>query len=105
MFNSKFWEGIKNNYPEGFKLFIEYLKKEYPDENEVCYCDLEKFFDDNGIIISTFFEIEKNMFHYFVYDKNKKENHSNGLFNRKSVKEYLVYKAFEIRESQLKEVK
>lgn len=112
---------IKEKYPKAFSVFFkifngsfieEYNDKEYLDmvliniDYDLCYCDFEKFFDDNEIRIDIIF----NQFNNFVvtisyYTKQIAEyvyvGFPPGCKNRQEAKEQAVYKAFEILENQL----
>jgi hypothetical protein len=113
------WNKIKKEYPKGYDLFLksgiaiencdnELQKAEYNKFGhieELCYCDIEKFFDDNGVIIIinklvgwnkgwsyNVRMINKSNFHLKTYAK------CNYIKTRDEAKEQAIYKAFEILE-------
>jgi len=68
MFDSKFWEEIKTTYPEAYDEFIKTTSfieefNSYPwlikrsqsgrilSQKDICYCNIETYFDGLGIII------------------------------------------------------
>ena len=106
---------IKNKYPKGFeKLLFYHFDKDYPDEinqeskkymiDTICYCDIEKFFDDNGIIISILYRnvISNNIdkWYFKMYDDYGNDT-SEGCKTRSEAKEQAIYKAFKILEERL----
>ena len=116
MFDRKFWQEIETNYPTAYKEF-DYTEAIFDnhiiiisrdDYNNICYCDLEKFFDDNGIIIEITYWVEENDFTWSIYrnqfmiEDNIDLNHNK---TRDEAKLQAVKKAFEIKENQLKEKK
>jgi hypothetical protein len=100
------WEIIKEKYPKGYvKYRIYYCGFEsslLTGNNTICYCDLEKFFDDNEFIIEiinwTF--LKEFMFYINWYGDSFESEKYN---SRKECKEQAIYKAFEILENKLKE--
>lgn len=118
----KDWDKIKKECPISLKLFIDYLIKIKKLEGEICfieclilellnkndnficYCNLEKFFDDHGILIIIDIDNYVNL-----QNKNKKcwyfkiNGFQKTSFNsRQEAKEKAIYKAFEIMEGILK---
>jgi hypothetical protein len=111
------WDLIKQKCPKGFKKLLLYFS--LPDfaiekiNFEICYCDLEKFFEENEIIIQitkiksnpSSLLNSKNHF-YVLYDFLILSNnvlYSGKLLNIKvltndEAKERAIYKSFEIME-------
>ena len=109
------WNKINTNYENSVKEFLIWLSKKYsnkfllemnciPNENTICYCDLEKFFDDNGIIISILYRnvISNNIdkWYFKMYDDYGNDT-SEGCKTRSEAKEQAIYKAFKILEERL----
>lgn len=126
---------IKQKYPKAFDKFINYLIEIknlhgnlyfieniiynlLNDKNFICYCDLEKFFDNNNIIIEICLDIrvlfsnEKKWFvNFFFINKlfqieiiQLNNSETDFYFNtRDEAKEQSVLKAFEILKEQLNE--
>lgn len=97
---------IREKYTKGYKGFVEYYKKNNPDCTEVCYCDIEKFFDDNGVIIDVFSCFSLQGYKSIKYEiKNKKlellynMTYVNDL-DKLQAKIQAIYKAFEIMEKE-----
>ncbi len=117
MFDNKFWEEIKEKYPKAFEKFLEYEKYVYDGHNfsydmrffasssivYVCYCDVEKWFDDIGIIIEIV--IYEKGFNFRIYNNDYKLWIIKDwrVYTRQKAKLEAVKKAFEIKENQLKE--
>ena len=114
------WNKIKNEYPESWYDFLEYIyrKKQGIDDNfslsinfiknidirilYLCYCDIEKYFDDNEININIYFShnrwINTNI-ESFAEIKNERGNIiwiTETYKTRREAKEQAIYKAFEI---------
>lgn len=117
---------IRDKYPESEKLFWKWLYKnrtgyEAKDEDilyikrdvkDICYCDLEKFFDDNGIIIEI--RLISGFWYGFIENQNK-QNYISKIDNiktnqidctrsynsRQEAKRQAILKAFEILNNQL----
>jgi hypothetical protein len=117
MFDAKFWEEIKEKYPNGYKEFLlngnndseNNIRKAESSINNFCYCDIETYFDGLGIKIYIYpYAFDKEIYKIFWNDFNgfyiSKTN--NIYFNsRPEAKLAAVKKAFEILQNQLKEVK
>ena len=124
------WEEIKEKYPKSFKMFCKncidinvpdiYVKfsnkaKDYINyaNEQICYCDLEKFFDDNGIIICVGYlrsnKLNKDVWHYQISYKSRNKiktyyvNNDTRIkyTNKDEAKQQAILKAFEILEEQL----
>jgi hypothetical protein len=115
------WNKIKKEYPKSFDKCIEYLNKKYGGDNfyqvifikekeiyfqvegsdpiYLCYCDIEKFFDDIGIIINIAHNLLYLRYDYIIYSLSSKLDTISGNENfRQEAKEQAIYKAFEILE-------
>jgi len=118
------WKEIKEKYPKTYNLFLMYFHlKEYitgrtPKKDflwshtvkkitvffeDVCYCDLEKFFRNNMIIITYHYSINGNGFKCFIYNRqNNYEFYSTNIYIDKEDSENEAIKnAFEIKEEEL----
>ena len=91
------WQEIKEKNPKALNKFGEFSEvNKYMVEHgiyiNICYCDLEEFFDDIGI----------DLLELLIKIKNycKKDEFP---FHKKLAKEQAIYKAFEIFEEQLKD--
>ena len=124
---------IEEKYPKGYNKFVLFMaNKKFANAIKAkvldiwfakqifCYCDFEKFFDDNGIII-LIRDIDKELYNFefvikykklSIYGKNKYyvikryyqfENEKFKEQKRDEVKEKAIPKAFEILEQQIKE--
>lgn len=110
------WQEIKEKYLNGYKQFCmhyygwdngtyescNHLINDYYEFNP-CYCDLEKFFDDNGIIIN--YEKMNDDFEYSWYynirvNNEEFEEEPEEFENRQKAKQQAIYKAFEILEGR-----
>ena len=112
MFDNKFWEEVKSNSPKSWNKFIFWCNNNFEDFihqesfDFICYCDIEKFFDENSIKI--FFDMDKetNFFEYeiVILLKNRLYNHnySGYKFSYIKAKFEAVKKAFEILENKSK---
>jgi len=121
MFDSKFWEEIKTTYPEAYDEFIKttYFIEDfngYPwlikrsqsgrilSQKDICYCNIETYFDGLGIIINSNFPE-----YYKIISQNKNNLRCTDYIecnnSRPNAKSAAAKKAFEIRENLLKEVK
>jgi len=112
MFNNEFWEWVKTNCP---KAYAEVAVNCYGDDfneaedsvvynylaNNICYCDLESWFDSLGIEID---EIYFNIKRTNILTQNFKTKEE-WAFLKKGYRLSAIKKSFEIRENQLKEVK
>jgi hypothetical protein len=123
------WKKIKEKYPKGYFEFIKILfywielkninEIDLDDEygqfieihsgtiipfEEICYCDLEKFFDDNGVIIDIgyCYEPEPIYFYVDIYFKNNYKYASYDILyrTRTEAKEKAIPIAFEILEQK-----
>ncbi|MFA5297276.1 MAG: hypothetical protein WC389_03610 [Lutibacter sp.] len=92
MFDAKFWQEIKEQHPKGYFQFLKkvcffelknineveisdngrFCINIYNGENveikDICYCDIEKFFDEQGIIFVI--DIVGNSWHIKDYVNN-----------------------------------
>jgi hypothetical protein len=111
------WNKIKQKYPKSYFKFLNYGDgkiEEFEIHNNsfskyglpLCYCDLEKFFDDNGIkifILPYFASIsneELQRYQILIIDKKYARNFD--CYNlRIEAKAPAIYKAFEILEATL----
>lgn len=103
---------IEKYYPISFNKYVEY--KIYNRHNNFdgyrewlffnlnlnCFCDFTKFFDNNGIITSIYYDIEENCHVYYIYDLKNKKTYCQGKYEREIAQEKVIYKAFEIMENQ-----
>lgn len=130
------WQEVKNKFPIAFRKFLEsytccdveayydcnknFHVKKYNEnsgqfELDVCYCDLEDFFDNNGIRINIFNNysgenwevvilkkeygsITNNLYWSCKYQNNK------GLNSRQKAKEAAIPKAFETLDEILEDL-
>lgn len=109
------WNKIKEKYPKVYLAFQKYRygtlkhivynipKKQYIKfETECCYCDIEKFFQENNIIITiNYHDYDKN-FYYIIYFKTSSFQAGHDIDINK-VKEEAIYKAFKFLEVKLLE--
>lgn len=108
------WKMIKEKYTNALKIYITYLIKnknlqgnnnfvevcvfKMLLENKYCYCDLEKFFDDNGIELDEIYMKMKK----FLINKNEilsghvLSNYRNLNIIKLEAKQQAILKAFEI---------
>ena len=106
------WQEIKEKYPNAFKLFVDFMgytkQKYFNGWNDWvkfnlelrCYCDLEKFFDDNGIYIEIYINpIDKKTWNVSI---DKYDIFLISIRSRQEAKEQAIIKGFEILEQQLK---
>jgi len=126
-FNAEFWQEIKEKYPKGWNLFKNFIRMEncltklnnklkvgvwFNDKynyRNICYCDIEKFFDAQGIIILIIYcdYDEAKNYQRFSFDIINKQ--TNNLLSDKNIyydthhesKLEAVKKAFEILNNQL----
>jgi hypothetical protein len=131
MFDVKFWEEIKTDFPKGYEIFCNetgyklynvgnnefYMFKE--NDADLCYCDLEAYFDGLGINIEIIkfrmnpkiFETDNPFFKeydFLILNKNvlfSGKLHDIEVNSTEEAKLAAVKKAFEIREDQLKDGK
>jgi hypothetical protein len=129
MFDGNFWKEIKEKYPKGYMKFYKYRKEFFDNDkthgnedlgkltkpffesiiNSYCYCDLETFFDENGIIILIIYcdYDEAKNYQRFSFDIINKQ--TNNLLSDKNIyydtrpeaQLEAVKKAFEILNQQL----
>lgn len=114
------WDLIKEKYQKGYENYLQYIFEKNKiinimwDEDlyeniedlikKSCYCDLEKFFDDNGIIIEINywhincfnFDITNSKTNKILYEQQLGE-----IKTRQKAKEQVIYKAFEILEEKI----
>lgn len=120
---------IKEKCPKAYKMFKDYYQDDWcnfcgtdlskcdcdKDSDyslrDVCYCDFEKFFDeDQGIIIIICLHDEYEAFVYTIYSKKESKIIFESDFDlnwkmREEAKEQAIYKAFKILEKKLSGVK
>lgn len=114
------WNKIKKECPESYNKYLNFifnkniikyiLNDEDLEKNiedlieESCYCDLEKFFDDNMVIIVI--EFDYNNFEYRIDNFNNEPYYKpvNSSKSRQEAKEQAIYKAFEIMEQKRRKV-
>lgn len=107
------WNKIKNEYPESYNKYKDWIQggMHYLTEKEItqgtCYCDLEKFFDDNEIkICITYCEYchtttdQLKEWGYKIHE-TRSYYYEEIYCTRKEAKEAAIYKAFEIMEDKL----
>jgi len=67
MFDKEFWEEIKEKYSKAyskFRLFYGGFESSLlTGNNEICFCNLEKFFDEQGIILLSWHDTIKKIFY------------------------------------------
>jgi len=101
------YKKIKKECPKSFNKFLDDCGCTYPHwMGNLCYCDFEKFFDDNGIYIKTVPNDYNNKTFAFEIEKHKNEDF--GLIKlfqsdyiyifRPEAKKQAIYKAFSIME-------
>ena len=105
MFDSKFWQEIKRNNPKAYRKFVLHgnidndnnFRKYESGIMNLCYCDIEKFFDEQGIIITITKLLNKESWNYYI-DLENPVNEFIGrlLFNSSEAKLEAVRKSFEI---------
>jgi hypothetical protein len=101
---------IKEKYPKCYnKLLNEINQDKVGCKNGVkyifdtiCYCDLEKFFDDNGYRIYYTSDNRYDISKYNEYDILKSIFISE-VIDKLIIKQQAILKAFEILEQQIKE--
>ena len=105
---------IKKNYPKTFEkfkrgtfeehIFLDNLYLLIEDDNKnksvVCYCDVERFFDYNGIEIYVIVWRYKKEYRYFIETEGG-EIESIVFKTRQEAKEKAILKAFEILEKRV----
>jgi hypothetical protein len=120
MFDAKFWGNVQTNYPKTYRELIifnySYLKdKRFDvdfhydifenDRKDICYCDLEKFFDGLGIMLTIyvveFYRQNRFTFTYEIYTQKEVESSCIRYNSRSEAELAAVNKAFEIKEKQL----
>jgi hypothetical protein len=118
------WKEIKEKYSNALEKYCKYFNIYYYEDFDTCfyeesefkhndgsclilpvrkcYCDIEKFFDDNGVIITIDSAYMKQ--YWFVIETDQKiYNHEVDCYSsRQEAKEQAIKKAFEILEEQLK---
>jgi hypothetical protein len=118
------WNLIKRKYPKAYEKFLKTDKYNYGFgffiPKDICFCDIEKFFDSLGIITEivycskTFQNIyDDPCWYYIIQKKDMITNEFKGFveiiekyyFTRQEAKEQAILKAFEILENKLKGVK
>ena len=97
IFDSNFWEGIKEKYPDAGQRYFNYINKKEKFAIGSCYCDIENFFDNNGIIIQTGNSLEDDW--WYCFSTHYAEN-GEGYKTRDEAKEQAILKAFEILQNK-----
>lgn len=111
MFDTKFWEEIKTNYPEAYKEFYDLNVKndiqifdnafgKIKGLQNICYCKLETYFRKKEIIIYT-----TCAYDYSAWNHTVNKHTIYGCKSIEIAQLSVVKRAFEIRNNQLKEVK
>lgn len=106
-FNSSFrWFEIMQNKEYNFILYYngENEASKFEMSFEMLYGIIEKFFDEQGIIITSFFDYKDKKFNYEIYLYEIENNITSGTeyyFNRDEAKKEVIYLAFEILEDKL----
>jgi hypothetical protein len=113
------WKAIQKKYPKTFGKFLSFLEKEKKingyrpfmvavlyqvmENNLVCFCDLEKFFDDNEIrifILPYYANIGSHEeYQYIIITQKVFKSILHGTRGR--AKEQAIDKAFEVLEGML----
>jgi hypothetical protein len=96
------WIRINDNYIRAYEKFYNDIIRK-GKLGDICYCDLERFFDDNGIIIFINFYYYKNKFKFWIKYNINDMVESSEFDVRLNAKLEAVKKAFEILEKQLKD--
>ena len=118
------WNEIKEKYPKIWKIFLKKINVEYfvspmgyqflrkyneytcQYDIDICYCDIEKFFDDNELLILLDYEyknMQKDKYWFYIVENYDSEENREIYNSRDKAKEQAIYKAFEILEQQIKE--
>ncbi len=126
MFDAKFWEEVKTNYPEAYDDYFlkDYVSGIFIDKynyildkiKKLCYDDIETYFDGLGIEIEIHrnyvttpnnvdFKYFNNTCGYVILQQDFPPEYNLNFNSRSEAKLAAVKKTFEIRELQLKEVK
>jgi hypothetical protein len=103
------WKEIKEKYQKGYDKIVNWFcsSDDWDDEDEIflnvhcCYCYVEKFFRENGIIIIIDFDVEEKKYWiqiihrlFFVYFEPE-----NLFEENEDAKNTAIIKAFEIMEA------
>jgi len=91
---------IREKYPKSYNKFLDDCGRMNPHWiDNICYCDLEKFFCNNEIIINIIFRPEENHWSYKIFH--------NGTFviydwmeTIDEAKEQAILTAFEVMEGR-----
>lgn len=123
------WQSIKEKYSLAYEKYIDFLyvnfgagyrlKEAFINDlflHDYCYCDIESFFDENGIeiIINRNYITKKDIvdlkyyeysWDYCIVIENERPFHiyNTSIKTRSEAKEAASYKAFEILNNQLKD--
>jgi hypothetical protein len=107
------WKLIKEKYPKSYEKFLYFIKGFLPDDwfdmeklyKYICSCDLESFFDENGIIIEiqAFWDNFTGFARYgsTITSQNIHIDCSDNLETRDKAEEQAVFESFEIMEGIL----
>jgi len=117
------WKDIKEKYINSYILFLKHrvwfiewhndftgklelhkiINFSTREHIRVCYCDLEKFFRNNMIIITYHYSINGNGFKCFIYNRqNNYEFYSTNIYiDKEDSENEAILKAFEIKEEEL----
>lgn len=102
------WNSIKEKYPKSIKNLMRWISIKNQDGNKIiinfsqlCYCDIEKFFDEKGIMI--IIDLRLGGWIYFIAtlddnNNNKNSKYERDLNSRNEAKEKAIYAAFQILE-------
>ena len=80
-------------------IWVDVCSGREKDLNLLCYCDLEKFFDDNGLEIEIYRNDFNNSWTFRI--TGQKFVIMPPEYSRQQAKEQAIYKAFEILEEKL----
>ncbi len=94
------WKLIKEKYQKSYKDCIQFAISSDDEFHFNCFCDFEKFFDDNRVFIEIIYK--QNYEHDIVDWEFAICNNVIicGFKSRQEAKEQAIYKAFEILEYQ-----
>lgn len=106
------WKSIKEKYPLAYERYEYWIVEESTclNEYESCYCDIESFFDQNGIeiFIEQYIDDDDHKFYHFqiLFNNVLQFSWANKQYfrtnSREEAKEAAIYKAFEILNEKLK---
>jgi len=109
------WQEIKTNFPKAYEEFITsgyFVERKGIHTGNivniihsgngrfVCYCDLEKFFDEQGIIIIIHYNRCKFWNSYYYNNTVEIDDIDNAYYTRPEAQKQAIIKAFEIDEAK-----